>query len=99
MLRRIVAYESQANESGGLPQGIKKKLQTVTEDDRTISPTVRLRSGARLVRDWNGVSHVVDRVADGFAYRGEVYRSLSAVAKQIAGTKWSGPRFFGLRKS
>ncbi|MEM6422200.1 MAG: DUF2924 domain-containing protein, partial [Pseudomonadota bacterium] len=56
-----------------------------------------LKPGGRLVREWNGVSHVVDVTADGLIWRGERYRSLSAIALAITGARWSGPRFFGLR--
>ncbi|WLR91686.1 DUF2924 domain-containing protein [Shinella zoogloeoides] len=52
--------------------------------------------GARLIRDWNGSSHVVDVVNGGFIYAGSRYRSLSGIAREITGTNWSGPRFFGL---
>jgi hypothetical protein len=52
--------------------------------------------GTRLMRDWHGSTHVVDVVEGGFAWRGEVYSSLSAVAREITGARWSGPRFFGL---
>ena len=52
--------------------------------------------GARLIRDWNGNSHVVDVVDGGFLYAGSRYRSLSKIAREITGTNWSGPRFFGL---
>jgi hypothetical protein len=55
-----------------------------------------LRPGMRLVREWQGRSHVVDVGDDGFQWNGEVYRSLSSVAFAITGTKWSGPRFFRL---
>jgi hypothetical protein len=48
------------------------------------------------MREWNGRIHVVDVVADGYRLDGKTYRSLSAVAKRITGTHWSGPRFFGL---
>lgn len=58
---------------------------------RRAAPT-----GARLVRDWNGKSHVVDVVEGGFLYMGTRYRSLSKIAREITGTNWSGPRFFGL---
>jgi hypothetical protein len=54
------------------------------------------RPGSRLMREWNGRIHVVDVVADGYRLDGKTYRSLSAVAKRITGTHWSGPRFFGL---
>lgn len=52
--------------------------------------------GARLIRDWNGSSHVVDVIDGGFIYAGSRYRSLSKIAREITGTNWSGPRFFGL---
>lgn len=60
----------------------------------TISPM--LRPGTRLVRQWQGRSHAVDVQADGFAWNGTVYRSLSAVALAITGARWSGNRFFRL---
>ena len=55
-----------------------------------------LDPGARLVREWNGVSHTVDVTDHGFEWRGERYGSLSAIAREITGARWSGPRFFGL---
>ena len=62
--------------------------------DVVASP--HLRPGTRLVREWNGRTHVVDVSEDGFAFDGKTYRSLSAIAKRITGAHWSGPRFFGL---
>ena len=56
----------------------------------------RPRRGTRLVREWNGKSHVVEVVDKGFAWQGQTYRSLSAIASLITGTRWSGPRFFGI---
>ena len=50
-----------------------------------------------LIREWHGVSHRVTVLKDGVLLRGARYRSLSEVARQITGTHWSGPRFFGLR--
>jgi hypothetical protein len=50
----------------------------------------------RLVREWNGRSHVVDVLEEGFAFEGRLHKSLTAIALQITGTHWSGPRFFGL---
>lgn len=97
LLCRIVAYENQAARKGGLPLRIRNKLQSIA-DGQTITPAPpSLRSGARLVRDWNGVSHVVDVVKGGFRYQGRMYRSLSAIAREITGARWSGPRFFGLK--
>jgi hypothetical protein len=53
-------------------------------------------SGARLVRDWRGKTHVVDVTQDGFVWQGKSYSSLSVIAREITGARWSGPRFFGL---
>ena len=97
LLCRIVAFETQAAERGGLGLRLRKQLRSIADAEGSVSATVHLRSDARLVREWNGVTHVVDRVGNGFSYRGKTYRSLSAIAKEITGAKWSGPRFFGLK--
>ena len=55
-----------------------------------------LHPGSRLVREWKGNQHVVDVAEKGFVFDGKTYRSLSAIAKKITGSHWSGPRFFGL---
>ena len=57
----------------------------------------RLMAGTRLVREYQGVEHVVTVTADGFEWQGRPYRSLSAIARAITGTRWNGPLFFGLR--
>jgi hypothetical protein len=61
-----------------------------------VKPRQRLSPGMRLVREWNGRSHVVDVLEEGFAFEGRLHKSLTAIAQQITGTHWSGPRFFGL---
>jgi len=67
------------------------------EDDKTASgPRKQPAPGARLVRDWNGKRYVVDVVETGFVLEATVYKSLTAIARQITGAHWSGPRFFGL---
>lgn len=99
LLCRIVTFETQAVEHGGLGLRLRKQLRLIADENGITNPTVHLKSDARLVREWNGVTHVVDRVGDGFSYRGQTYRSLSAIAKEITGAKWSGPRFFGLKGS
>ena len=56
-----------------------------------------MKPGTKFLREWNGRTHEVIAVADGgFLYRGIAYRSLSAIAREITGTRWSGPAFFGL---
>lgn len=54
--------------------------------------------GTRLIREWNGVEHTVTVLRDGFEWQGRPYKSLSAIARAIAGTRWNGYRFFGLRE-
>ncbi len=61
--------------------------------------TADLRPGTMLGREWNGQMHRVAVLADGFAWNGKTYPSLSKVAFAITGTRWNGPRFFGLRTS
>ncbi|MBX3571662.1 MAG: DUF2924 domain-containing protein [Mesorhizobium sp.] len=56
----------------------------------------RLTPGARLMREWNGKTHVVDVIEGGYVFEAKVYPSLTAIAGKITGAHWSGPRFFGL---
>jgi len=56
----------------------------------------RLSAGARLIREWQGRTFVVDVTDSGYLFEGKEYRSLTAIALQITGVQWSGPRFFGL---
>ncbi|MET4808243.1 DUF2924 domain-containing protein [Limibacillus sp. MBR-115] len=94
-LQRVLAFEVQARAEGGLPNGFTAKLErAVGVDAPARSPA--LQPGGRLLREWNGVSHVVEVTAQGFSWRGRSWRSLSAIAREITGTHWSGPRFFGL---
>jgi hypothetical protein len=58
-----------------------------------------MKAGGRILREWNGVTHVVDVLDLGFRWNGTTYRSLSAIARAITGARWSGPRFFGLKET
>lgn len=97
-LRSALAWhaqmERQANAGSGsvdrLIRGLRKSLAGA-------APTARLGPGTRLLRDWQGRTHHVTVLAQGYEYNGKTYRSLSAIARQITGTAWSGPLFFGLR--
>jgi hypothetical protein len=100
LLARGIAYERQAKRYGGLTPSVRRRLHRAANDLSSGNPPVRsarLKSGTRLVRDWNGTTHVVDVVEGGFVWKGEHYRSLSIIARTITGARWSGPRFFGLR--
>ena len=101
---RIMAYRLQADHWGDLDAESKRLL------DRSESPeqagqsavawsrrSTELRPGTVLGREWNGQMHRVAVLDKGFAWNGKTYPSLSKVALAITGTRWNGPRFFGLR--
>lgn len=97
MLEKAIAYEIQCAAFGGLSTAAKRVLRAAASD-KTVTPTRHVAAGARLVREWNGVVHEVDVVENGYLWQGETHRSLTAIAGRITGTKWSGPRFFGLER-
>lgn len=90
----ILICEAQWKASGQSQTTILRKLKQVVSTGDSKKPIAN--SGARLVREWNGREHVVDVTVDGYVWHGRTWRSLSAIAKEITGTKWSGPRFFGV---
>ncbi|MCQ0970102.1 DUF2924 domain-containing protein [Paracoccus sp. TK19116] len=94
LLRRILAFEIQLRQSGGWPAGLEKQLMRQRTPSRPTSRSPA--AGGRLLRDWNGSTHVVEIVADGYLWNDRHWRSLSAIAREITGAHWSGPRFFGL---
>ncbi len=101
LMRRAIAYRIQEKALGGLSAASKRKLKdhaTQIETTGRVRPDSRpvVRSGARLVREWNGRTYTVTVTEDGFGYGGKTYRSLTKVARVITGAHWSGPRFFGL---
>jgi hypothetical protein len=101
LMRRAIAYHIQEKAFGGLSPASKRKLKdhaTQIETTGRVMPDSRpvVRSGARLVREWNGRTYTVTVTEDGFGYGGKTYRSLTKVARVITGAHWSGPRFFGL---
>ena len=98
-LRRFLAFEVQARRAGGLPKGFRKEVERLVADHAAGRQTRVPKPGGRLLREWNGVTHVVEISADGLYWNGTRYRSLSAIARAITGAKWSGPRFFGVRSA
>jgi hypothetical protein len=102
LLLRAVAYRIQELASGGLRPELQRQLQQIASQLQqtgriTIHPRPRLKPGTRLLREWQGRSHEVEVLNDGFSWQATHYRSLSAIARQITGTAWSGPLFFGLK--
>lgn len=96
-LAQILAWEVQAKKQGGLKKRVRNELKRLAEGDIRKTPSTRIRSGTRLLREWNGVTHVVDVEEKGVRYKGKSYTSLTAIAEVITGVHWSGPRFFGLK--
>ena len=96
LLARLLAYDLQVRAKGGLGPRLEKRLLAMAAGEAPRPAAPKLRPGAQLLRTWNGVTHRVDVVEEGYRYRDETYASLSAIAKRIAGAHWSGPRFFGL---
>ncbi|MDQ2088984.1 DUF2924 domain-containing protein [Marimonas arenosa] len=96
-LRRFLAFDLQARRYGGLPKEFEARLW-MAAGNKNRSKTSSLRPGGRLIREWNGKTHVVDVTEDGFLWNGQCHRSLSAIARKITGARWSGPRFFGLNR-
>ncbi|MCP4317569.1 MAG: DUF2924 domain-containing protein [Hyphomicrobiales bacterium] len=98
LLERDCAYWLQARALGGLKPATSKSLITIAQGKSIgAGPSQKsLNPGARLVRDWNGETHHVDVISDGYVWRGQRFKSLSAIARAITGARWSGPRFFGI---
>ena len=96
LLRRGVIYQVQVVAYGDLLPSHKRKLQEAARAN-PAALTPRLKPGARLVREWNGIAHTVDVIDGGFRYKDLTYMSLTAIAEQITGVHWSGPAFFGMR--
>ncbi|MXO70602.1 DUF2924 domain-containing protein [Alteraurantiacibacter buctensis] len=101
LLRRALAYERQERKFGGLPVVMRKHLESISADQTAAmpEPPLKLKPGTRLVREWNGTIYTVLVMADGFEFAGRSWRSLSMIARHITGAQWSGPRFFGLKRS
>ncbi len=102
LLVLAIAWKLQVRAHGGLTAAQKRKLAGIAEElrkngDLSGSPAIRVKPGMRLMREWRGKTHDVLVLEDGFEWNGERHRSLSAIAREITGTPWSGPRFFGLQ--
>jgi hypothetical protein len=103
LLLRLLAYRMQAEVLGDLDAATSRFLDRIASDRSPPGSSIPLpdgelvKPGALLVREWEGITHRVMALADGYAWNGDTYRSLSGVARAITGTRWNGPRFFGLR--
>ena len=98
LLRGALAWQIQAKHFGGLSTSELKTLRQSALSS-TSNQTLNLAVGSRLVRVWQGDTHQVTVLDKGFEYAGQRWLSLSAIARAITGTRWSGPVFFGIKKN
>ena len=103
-LQSRLAYRIQELAYGGLKPETRARLEALGEQLdggnvvlRRIRADSRPLAGTRLLREWKGTEHAVTVLADGFEWEGRPYRSLSAIARAITGTRWNGWTFFGLK--
>ena len=107
LLFAVLAFRIQTDRFGNLDHETRKVLDRTNASESGSAMADRLNSldrkradltpGTVLVREWNQQSHRVTVLAKGFAWNGQTYESLSKIAFAITGTRWNGPRFFGLR--
>jgi hypothetical protein len=102
LLVRAVAFRMQELARGGLRPEPQRQLRRIAQQFKDIGAAKirarpELKPGARLVREWQGRTYDVLVLDDGFSWQGTRYRSLSAIARKITGTPWSGPLFFGMK--
>jgi hypothetical protein len=107
LLFAVLAFQIQADRHGDLDHETRKVLDRTSANESRSAMADRLKGldrrrtdltpGTVLVREWDRKSHRVMVLADGFAWNGQTYESLSKIAFAITGTRWNGPRFFGLR--
>ena len=104
LLIRAIAYRMQEVALGGLRPEPQRQLRQIAQELKQNGGAAKrfrpqLKPGARLIREWQGRTYEVAVLDAGFSWQGTHYRSLSAIARKITGTAWSGPLFFGLKQN
>jgi hypothetical protein len=100
LVLQLLAYRIQEQEFGALSDGSRLRLSEIvsaTDARRSLSQRLTIKPGTRLVREWKQQIHVVNVEEGHYEYKGTRYVSLSEIARLITGTRWSGPRFFGMK--
>lgn len=99
MLARGIAFDLQVNHYGDLPVPGQRMLDRLVSSDQPLpEPDIQIKSGSRLLREWQGKLYTVFVNDNDFVLDGRSYGSLSEIAREITGTRWSGPRFFGIKR-
>lgn len=106
LLQRAIGYKMQEKVLGSLNRRVQLRLSSLEatlgreKKSKAERASPILKSGTKLLREWQGKVHEVLTLDDGqFAYAGKTYRSLTIIAQRITGAHWSGPRFFGLKSA
>jgi hypothetical protein len=104
LLTRAASHHLQETALGRLDRKTKRRLRTLMAglepgSGALPAPASAPKPGTRLIREWHGRTYSVTALPDGYDFKGKRYRSLSIIAREITGARWSGPRFFGLSKS
>jgi len=94
LMRLAIGFRLQERQLGSVPAKVRRELRSSAQQRASVS----MKAGTRLLRSWNGRSIEVIVTDSGFEHDGRSFRSLSQVAKEVTGTAWSGPRFFGLNE-
>jgi hypothetical protein len=105
LLASALAWQLQERKFGGLTATTQRKLRVLARSQQhkrrssqLPAASTNLRPGTVITKQWRGAQHVVTVLVDGFQHQGKAYASLSQLAREITGTRWNGPAFFGLRK-
>lgn len=103
LMRKLYAQQVSEQAHGGLPDWVLAEFDRILAEHRSVKATKRvdavrreLSVGTRLVREWNGRTISVDVQGEGYVWNDQRYGSLSEIARAVTGTRWSGPRFFGI---
>ena len=104
LLIQAISFKIQEGLFGGMSTVMKRKLKGLVQhlednNNHVFDPGINLKPGAQLIREWHGQSHCISVLEEGFDFNGQTYSSLSKIAKEITGTRWSGPRFFGVQRN
>jgi Protein of unknown function (DUF2924) len=103
LLLRALVHAIQEKAFGGLSVAIRQQLQRLAAELQStgrissLGRQPKFKPGTRVIREWQGQTHEVTVLEEGFQWNGKIYRSLSAIARAIAGTRWNGHVFFGLK--
>ncbi len=103
LLALAIAHRLQARHSADVPPTYLREIRRLgdildRDGSLTSEPMATIKLGTSLVRSWHGKTHQVLITDRGYVYKGQTYRSLSHIAREITGAHWSGPRFFGLKR-